>query len=57
MPAHQHGMNYTPKVTALDGGTFRVDDMLFHMPGLWELQVDVDINDQSIFYTSKIALK
>ncbi len=57
MPAHQHGMNYTPKVTALDGRTFRVDDMLFHMPGLWELQVDVDINDQSIFYTSKIALK
>ncbi|UWR03697.1 hypothetical protein K3740_03055 [Ruegeria conchae] len=57
MPAHQHSMNYTPKVTALDGRTFRVDDMLFHMPGLWELQVDVDINDQSIFYTSKIALK
>ncbi len=57
MPAHQHGMNYTPKVTALGDGTFRVDDMLFHMPGLWELQVDVDINGQSIFYTSKIALK
>ena len=57
MPAHQHGMNYTPKVTALGDGTFRVDDMLFHMPGLWELQIDVDINGQSIFYTSEIALK
>ncbi len=57
MPAHQHGMNYTPKVTALGDGTFRVDDMLFHMPGLWELQVDVDINGQSIFYTSEITLK
>ncbi|MEO1108983.1 MAG: hypothetical protein AAFX90_13795 [Pseudomonadota bacterium] len=57
MPAHRHGMNYTPKVTALGGGAFRVDDMLFHMPGLWELQVDVDINGQSIFYTSEIALK
>lgn len=57
MPAHQHGMNYIPKVTALGDGTFRVDDMLFHMPGLWELQVDVDINGQSIFYTSEITLK
>ena len=57
MPAHRHGMNYTPKVTALGGGAFRVDDMLFHMPGLWELQVDVDINGQSIFYSSEITLK
>ncbi len=57
MPAHQHGMNYTPKVTALDGGVFRIDDMLFHMPGLWELQIDVDVSGQSVFYTSEIALK
>ena len=58
MPAHQHGMNYTPKVTALGGGAFRVDDMLFHMPGLWELRVDVDINGQSIgSYSSEITLK
>ncbi|WP_162896822.1 hypothetical protein [Ruegeria sp. AD91A] len=57
MPAHRHGMNYTPNVTALGGGAFRVDDMLFHMPGLWELQVDVDINGQSIFYSSEITLK
>ncbi|NOD31174.1 hypothetical protein [Ruegeria sp. HKCCD6604] len=57
MPAHRHGMNYTPKVSALGGGAFRVDDMLFHMPGLWELQVGVDINGQSIFYTSEITLK
>ncbi|WP_170560647.1 hypothetical protein [Ruegeria atlantica] len=57
MPAHRHGLNYTPKVTALGGGAFRVDDMLFHMPGLWELQVNVDINGQSIFYSSEITLK
>lgn len=57
MPAHQHGMNYSPSVTALGDGMFRIDDMLFHMPGLWEMQVDVVINGQSIFYTSKIALK
>ncbi len=57
MPAHRHGLNYTPKVTALDSGIFRIDDLLFHMPGLWELQVDVDFNGQSVSYTSEISLR
>ncbi len=57
MPAHQHGLNYTPKVTALDEGKFRIDDLLFHMPGLWELQVDLDFNGQSVSYTSELALR
>lgn len=57
MPAHQHGMNYAPKVTATGDGLFRVDDMLFHMPGLWELRVEVDFNGQSVAYTSYIELK
>jgi hypothetical protein len=57
MPAHQHGLNYTPKVTALGDGVFRVDNMLFHMPGLWELQVDVGFGDRSVSYTSNIMLK
>lgn len=57
MPAHQHGMNYLPVVTAKGDGVFRVDDMLFHMPGMWELQVDVEYNGQSVSYTFDIALK
>ncbi len=57
MPAHKHGLNYTPKVTALGDGNFRVDEMLFHMPGLWVLQVDVDFRGRSLSYTSSIALK
>lgn len=57
MPAHQHGMNYTSKVTAMGDGMFRVDDMLFHMPGSWELQVDIDFNGQLVSYTSDIVLK
>ncbi|WP_050605361.1 hypothetical protein [Ruegeria sp. 6PALISEP08] len=57
MPAHQHGLNYAPKVTAISDRLFRVDDMLFHMPGLWELQVNVDFNGRSVSYTSEIALK
>lgn len=41
MPAHNHGMNLQPRVTALADGTFRADGLLFHMPGTWELYVDV----------------
>ncbi|WP_170332037.1 FixH family protein [Ruegeria arenilitoris] len=57
MPAHQHGMNYVPKVTELGDGLFRVDDMLFHMPGLWELQVDVGFGGEPVSYTSEVELK
>lgn len=41
MPAHGHGMNTRPKVTPLGGGLYRVDGMLFHMPGHWQLYFDV----------------
>ncbi|MEO9576153.1 MAG: hypothetical protein ABJ263_12430 [Tateyamaria sp.] len=41
MPAHQHGMNYIPTVVDLGEGAFRVDGMLFHMPGVWEIQMDL----------------
>lgn len=41
MPAHHHGMNLTPRVQRVGPGEFRVTGMLFHMPGYWELYVDV----------------
>lgn len=41
MPAHQHGMNYTPTVVDLGEGAFRVDGLLFHMPGVWEIQMEL----------------
>lgn len=41
MPAHKHGMNYLPTVTAAGGGTFRAHGLLLHMPGRWEFSFDV----------------
>ena len=41
MPAHGHGMNRVPKVTRLSDGTLKAEGMLFHMPGHWELYVDI----------------
>lgn len=40
MPHHGHGMNVAPRITALGQGRYRVDAMLFHMGGRWELVFD-----------------
>ena len=40
MPDHRHGMNYRPAVT-LDGSSGTAEGLLFHMPGRWQLILDV----------------
>jgi len=42
MPHHGHGMVNEPIVRRHDDGGYIVRDMLFHMPGYWELYVDVE---------------
>jgi len=42
MPEHRHGMNYRPSVQALGPGLWRVDGLLWHMSGRWELRLDVE---------------
>lgn len=41
MPAHHHGMNRRAFVEQREDGGFVVKGMLMHMPGLWEITVDV----------------
>ncbi len=41
MPEHQHGMNTAPQLTATAEGWYDVEGMMFHMPGFWEIYVDV----------------
>jgi hypothetical protein len=44
MPAHKHGMNYKPVITALapaGSGMYRIDGLMFHMPGQWRLTFDL----------------
>ncbi len=41
MPHHAHGMNVEPTVTRTGAGTWEVQNMLFHMPGYWELYFDL----------------
>jgi hypothetical protein len=41
MPHHRHGMNRQPTVTGKGNGEFHIENMLFHMPGRWELYFDI----------------
>ena len=41
MPQHGHGMNVRPAVKATGPGAWTVEPMLLHMPGRWELALDL----------------
>ena len=41
MPEHRHGMNYRPSIKPLGQGQWRVEGLLWHMSGRWELRLDV----------------
>ena len=41
MKAHNHGMNVSPKIINLGNGKFKVEGMLFHMPGKWFLSFTI----------------
>jgi hypothetical protein len=42
MPEHRHGMNYRPEVTRVAPGHWRVEGLMFHMPGRWQLAFELD---------------
>ena len=41
MPEHRHGMNYRSSLKPLGDGRWRVEGLLWHMAGRWELRLDV----------------
>ena len=48
MPAHRHGMNYRPVIKPLGAGRFRVEGMMFHMAGQWELAFEVKSGNETL---------
>ena len=42
MPEHRHGMNYRPSLQPLGSGVWRVEGLLWHMAGRWELRLEVE---------------
>jgi hypothetical protein len=41
MPEHLHGTNRVPRVERRADGTFQVENLYLHMPGWWEVFLDV----------------
>lgn len=41
MPEHLHGTNRIPRIERRADGTFLVENLYLHMPGWWELFLDV----------------
>ena len=57
MPEHKHGMNYRPTIVAAGDGRYRAEGMVFHMPGRWEVAMDVRAGEESERLTHEIILK
>ncbi|MGE3179987.1 MAG: SMP-30/gluconolactonase/LRE family protein [Phycisphaerae bacterium] len=45
MPAHRHGMLVSPEVEEVSPRKYAVRGMNFHMPGYWEIYVDVTLGN------------
>ena len=46
MPAHDHGLPTRPRVTGEAGpGRYILEGMRFHMGGLWELELTIELRD------------
>jgi hypothetical protein len=47
MPDHKHGMNYRPTIRAGGRRPLSRRGMVFHMPGRWELSIDVRAGEKA----------
>ncbi len=57
MPAHQHGMNYRAEVTDMGEQSFLISNVVFHMPGRWELRIDAEAAGQKFAYTGGVEVE
>jgi len=57
MPEHRHGMNYAPTLKDKGEGRYRVEGLLFHMPGNWEVAFDVRSGGEVQRLTHDFVLK
>lgn len=57
MPAHRHGMNYVVEVTNPEGNRFDVSNVVFHMPGLWQMNVSAELERRTYDYEGEVILK
>lgn len=48
MPGHDHGMPTAPQITGqLENGDYLLEGMRFHMPGAWQLLIELNVDGAS----------
>lgn len=58
MPAHKHGMNYTPTIAYTKGSDhYDIQGFVFHMPGIWEISISAYWGDNATHYTQSLTIK
>ncbi|MDP6963319.1 MAG: hypothetical protein QGF46_04055 [Planctomycetota bacterium] len=57
MPSHGHGMITAPQVTRIDGSNYLVDGMMLHMPGYWEIFVEVTRDNNTQRFVLPLTLE
>lgn len=57
MPAHRHGMNFTVDVSEVADNRFEVSNVVFHMPGLWQFQVEAEAAGKRYSYSAEVPLR
>ena len=57
MPSHGHGMITEPVVTQIDATHYQVDGMMLHMPGYWEIYVEVTRDSESERFMLPLTLE
>ena len=55
-PEHRHGMNYRPSLKSLGEGRWRVEGLLWHMSGRWELTLDLQVQSQDHRLRQSVSL-
>ena len=57
MPEGKQGMNYRPTIVSMGDGRYRVEGMVFHMPGRWEITFDVRAGEESERLSHELIIK
>lgn len=56
MPEHRHGMNYRPSLHPLGDGRWRVEGLLWHMAGRWELLLELRVAGDRVVLRDGVTL-
>ncbi|WP_418317056.1 hypothetical protein [Piscinibacter sakaiensis] len=57
MPEHRHGMNYRPLLQPLGNGRWRVEGLMWHMPGRWEMVFDLRAGGRDVQLRDSVLLR